>query len=74
MASSESEATVGISITPITSPALRALKTRPGSEVLQERRDERQREVAVDDGRDPGEHLERGLEDPCAGEHAYSLR
>ena len=66
IASSESEATVGISITPMTRPAAERVEdVHLDAEVAQERRHERQREVAEDDGRDPGQDLERRLEDPA---------
>ena len=43
-------------------------------ELLQQRRHEEQREVAVDDRRDAGEHLENGLDDAAHAGGANSLR
>ena len=66
MASSESEATVGRIMTPITRPAESALKTSTGRPMsCKQRRDERQREIPVDDGRDACQHLQHGLQVPA---------
>ena len=64
MASSLSDDTIGIIITPITIPALSALNTSiSGKSYLQQRRHECQREVAVHDRRDAGEYLKHRLDD-----------
>ena len=66
IASSESDATVGISITPITMPPESALKISDvDPDVAKERRHEGEREVAEDDRRHAGQHLEPGLQDPA---------
>ena len=64
-----------MSITPIDEPGREDVEHADvDAEVLEERREEREREEAEDDRRDPGERLERRLEDVArrAG-CAYSL-
>ena len=80
MMSSDSDETKGISMIPITSPAViteddgRAEPERLGEVVAQQRADRDQREQAVDDGRDAGEDLDRGLATARTGLDAYSAR
>ena len=61
----DSDETIGMIMMPITMPALKRVEDlgSPGDRSLQERRHERQREVAVDDGRDAGQDLEHRLQD-----------
>ena len=64
IASSLSELTYGMIISPITRPALSMLNAgQVGHELLEQRRDEQQREVAVDDRRHRAEQFQRRLDD-----------
>ena len=76
IASSDSEATVGMIITPTTRPAASALvnSTSNGKTSLQQRGDEGQGEEAVDHGGDAREDLEDRLEDLRVLRAAYSER
>ena len=72
IASSASDETSGRIMMPITMPGLERVEAgERRDEPLQERRDEQQREVAVDDRRDAGQELEHRLDD---APHAVARR